>query len=384
MSTRRRTTSQTCSMDDDDDSVQAVAERTLADLQGDPPALRRYLQEATYRACGPGLAGPGADAASDVLLRTLLAAEELLVPDEATFARLLNAAVRERKLLVVRSLARHGSRRGFAPTPSAASGLSLRTDSELLAALRDWFPDVVPRASALVHPHAAHTWFLVQKAAAERPVIALLAMLCIDPGHSDAVRAEALRRLYPRARVFGVAGGTRPGSDAQLFGDLRRLTCFVRKAGARGDTDCIAQRDATVLLLDYFWMPQTYLRPESNCSTHGYGTGWFTVQLPAFFAHGGRVAVLPNDRWGLLRGMAEEARWTELTPLDRSEADRHHPLWRATAAATATEAWSLRRDRQRTNELAAAEYLDPDHPFLLVWPRGGRFDDAVRHLHSGK
>ena len=216
------------------------------------------------------------------------------------------------------------------------------------------------------------------------PGLALLGVHYQDPlrlSTVDAARANAVQLLFPGLRVIGVATHDGQSTPSHLEADFRSPRAW--SAGERGTADAICSRGVEIFVLDYFWLQDVYLREDSVRTTNGYGNAWTREQIPTFLSCGGRLAILPNDRWGnvgrmvqcdasLLRGLGIVA-----VLATTEQAYSVNPLWYATAAAARSPGWGAtvpRDQQQRTNALSHREYLDSVHPFYLFY-KGEQFAD---------
>ena len=164
-------------------------------------------------------------------------------------------------------------------------------------------------------------------------------------------------------------------SVTTLQADVRFNGSWYRWSKRTGvDPDTITGRGVTIFLLDYFWLECGYY--TSVQQLNGYGARWFSDTLPLFFAHGGCIALLPNDRWGELEKMVQQrvsgsgADEIGVEYLDVSTADRVHSLYIATAWITDARTGFLRGvddQNERNNDSAVRQYLNPAKPFLLAF-----------------
>jgi hypothetical protein len=144
-----------------------------------------------------------------------------------------------------------------------------------------------------------------------------------------------------------------------------------------------------VFILDYYWSPPLYFWAEYT--TDGYGASWFSHHLPLFFEHGGVITLLPNDKDGALLQMhntdTRPFHFLNVAPISQHLAAMSHPFYSATDLITDFESGQLRgvactHGSHRTNASAVKEYLNPTHPFLLVYNITSFFSlqDACAHL----
>ncbi len=204
--------------------------------------------------------------------------------------------------------------------------------------------------------------------------------------HPDTVRLNALQAICS-LRVFGVANARASDEidELALTGDFRRVNLWF-KSRKRGTCDTITGRQAVVILLDYYWLPSTYLDVCSDVTDNGYGRNWVCTLIPLAFKHGAKVVILPNDRWGHIKAMIkgdghilknDGQIWFYLT---HEEALCYHPLFRATEIAVHSRGWnaSVRKDqRHRINQTAYDTYLDPLNPFVVF--ANGLLDLNTKH-----
>ena len=196
------------------------------------------------------------------------------------------------------------------------------------------------------------------------------------PVHSDTVRATELRHMLKPHNVVCLQNGNvgNAASNDSLTVDFRAIRGWYRRCrDGKVDPDTIIGRGVTIFILDYYWLPQIYY--EQNNHPNGYGGGWFAKLIPFFFQEGGIIAVLPNDKFGMLRamhaaavvdgGVTEGVKW-----LTKKDALLCHPLYMATESITvdgALRGAGLSHGGGRTNATQAETYLDKQHPFCLVY-----------------
>jgi hypothetical protein len=215
--------------------------------------------------------------------------------------------------------------------------------------------------------------------------------------HSDTTRFKAVKdRLPARWRVFGITSGPDvPSTDSTLNGDLRHEDVWYNSSRRqRGDT--ITARGASVFVLDYYFIPTSYLDSPRYRPILGYGNQWFARLIPIFIEHGGLVVLLPNDKNGLVRAMYTDSPSTSLSVslLTRREASMYHPLYSATDAITNFTTNELRgtgasHGRGKTNASQLHIYSNMDHPFFLIYKKASfasifEVYALLRELTAGK
>jgi hypothetical protein len=219
--------------------------------------------------------------------------------------------------------------------------------------------------------------------------------------HSDTVRFNAVKdRLPARWRVFGISSGPHVTStDSTLNGDLRHEDVWCNSSRRqRGDTvvDTITARGATVFVLDYYFIPTSYLYSPRYRPIMGYGNQWFARLIPIFIEHSGLIILLPNDKNGLIRAMHTDSPSPSLSVslLTKREASMYHPLYSATDAITNFATNELRgtgasAGREKTNASQLHIYSNTDHPFFLIYKTASFASIAevyalLRELTGGK
>jgi hypothetical protein len=132
-------------------------------------------------------------------------------------------------------------------------------------------------------------------------------------------------------------------------------------------------RRCTIFLLDYFYLPDIYLQLKQNIGD-GYGTEWGLTILPNFFANGGNIAILPNDKWDRMRNLLNAPQITvySIVTLSTADARLYHPLYAATDAITDSATGTLNgtghcNTRRRNNDTQQRLYLHPETPFYVVY-----------------
>jgi hypothetical protein len=232
-------------------------------------------------------------------------------------------------------------------------------------------------------------------ASVAEPVVALpqvladvLFVLALAPSrvgkeHVDSVRFAALASALAStgASLFGVSNQVE-STVTTLMGDIRRKRCWYTE-NPRGSQDTVASRFGNIGILDHYWCPAEYFARRTT-GPNGYGDKWFSEILPLFFAHGGILFLLPNDKDGLVRAMHSKAMHSKAPPtcldislLTLTSAEMCHPLYVSTDTITDFDKGELRGvaksttmntyGRNRTNALAVEAYLDPEYPFILVY-----------------
>jgi hypothetical protein len=133
-------------------------------------------------------------------------------------------------------------------------------------------------------------------------------------------------------------------------------------------------RDCKVFILDYYYTPRIYLTREETSAVHGYGADWGQLLLSTFFGNGGWVAILPHDKWNIIRDMLTESRTTEyfFVPLSNREARLYNPLYAATEIIIDASSGTLNGtgncdSLKRSNILQQRLYLNPEIPFYVVY-----------------
>jgi hypothetical protein len=189
--------------------------------------------------------------------------------------------------------------------------------------------------------------------------------------HSDSLRARQLRAMVTDdVVVFCVSNSTGidPGSLSTIQCDVRRMKSWT--TNHRFGAGSIPGRGVNYFFLDYFWLPPIYYDPHDERNDEGYGGRWFSHILPGFFAHGGLIAILPNDYGGFLKRMATASPGICTTFLSVEDALVCHPLFMATHALTCDDLLvgaSNRHGGARTNESSVRQWLDPVYPFYLAF-----------------
>ena len=212
--------------------------------------------------------------------------------------------------------------------------------------------------------------------------------------HPDTIRCNATKAIC-QLSVFGVGGSRTEKDKVALQGDIRRRTTWgPRDTGRGGVSDTIMDRRCKVVILDYYWLQRSYFDSLSNTNRNGYGNAWVSEIIPTAFKAGLKVAILPNDRWGYVKEMAGDetgnlrkagGKYAHMTV---QQAMRYNPLFRATEAAVASEAWSpsIKDDQaHRTNLSATVQYLHQTSPFLVFYNTKeglASYDDALAYLES--
>lgn len=189
------------------------------------------------------------------------------------------------------------------------------------------------------------------------PSVTLLLGMHVDTEmiHTDDIRANALMQLY-NTDVQGVARREDDQYNTQQnFARLDGWKEFLHKF----------LKPVRMVFLDYYFLVALYFRHD------GYGNQWLSSTLPYYFSHGGYVAILPNDAWGMVTNMIKR------TPpvgfkhhfMNLNETFEYHPLWKATALAEDDEAWdaSLQQDKHKTNLTAYGNNLKHRQPFILFY-----------------
>lgn len=183
--------------------------------------------------------------------------------------------------------------------------------------------------------------------------------------HPDGVRAKTCQALY-NMHVYGFAKRHLTSTPTQLDSDIRSLRAWWYR---KSDVDTVERRNTTIAILDHFWLENTYFDSKSE---NGYGSSWCTRLIPEFFKRGGKVILMPNDRWGNVKRMWLQSGAVKgmcACYLTLADAKLYHPLWVATDAAQASTAWSgvIKSQQHRTNELALNMYLVPRNPFIMFY-----------------
>jgi hypothetical protein len=187
--------------------------------------------------------------------------------------------------------------------------------------------------------------------------------------HSDTVRMNTLQTLYPSARVWGVSVQNHPLGSVEtptwVHADVR-ARAFWATSGA------LSVRKTCVLIVDYRWCPSVYFEPTAIGL--GYGSKWFSRNLPNFFCHGGMVCFLPNTPSVQLLRQTHLEKSYHVDTLSRFECS-WNPLFRATDVATEQgvgptgEPWSATVGALMAgvSNANALRELHRDNPFLLCY-----------------
>jgi hypothetical protein len=193
--------------------------------------------------------------------------------------------------------------------------------------------------------------------------------------HSDSARFFSLHdMLLPDVALFCVSHGAT--TAVNLNADLRYAESWVHTRCVRDGSikDTVVNRECTVFLLDYFFLPSIYLTRKETKAVHGYGADWGRLLLPTFFRNGGWAAILPHDQWDIMRENLQESRTTEFSyfTLSSTEALRYHPLYAATEAITDTVTGTLNGtgncDSMLRNNMSQQRlYLNRETPFFVVY-----------------
>ena len=176
----------------------------------------------------------------------------------------------------------------------------------------------------------------------------------------------------PQTRVLCMSNAVKNSTGCTVCGDLRNPRAWFSTRGA-GASQTIAGQGTTIFLLDYFFLPSIYYKSGENIGD-GYGGRWFSHLLPLFFQHGGHIAILPNDKWGLLEQMRRLRLCdgsSESVMLTTEDAGLYHPLFMATQVVTSALGSLIgvadTHQSERNNGTQIDQYLDPQHPFCLVY-----------------
>jgi hypothetical protein len=215
------------------------------------------------------------------------------------------------------------------------------------------------RSAKCKHPDTARMDQLAQMVAADVKVVALTC----DPLPCSCVG--------PCARACNGSECAQP-SEQQMLCDVRSPRIWSR--GPRAHADTIGGRRTDLLIFDYFWSPDIYWK-DGEKQGGGYGGDWVT-KLTEFFSKSGSLALLPNDKVGMVRGMIEQMPiripWVKL--LTTEDANTFHPLYMATESITERHpdgdiltGVDDPGHLGRTNATATDQYLDQHHPFVLFY-----------------
>jgi hypothetical protein len=184
--------------------------------------------------------------------------------------------------------------------------------------------------------------------------------------HPDEVRMNSLQQvLASGVRAVAITMEEKVKSDPhQAVLDIRSARGWRSRVEG---VDTIENREIFLLIVDYFFVPKEYYgRSKAGL---GYGLDW-VVKLTTFFAWGGGMALMPNDKHGSLRRDLQDPEWC--MKLTEEDATRVHPLFIATAAVTAPCGRLIgvndknHKDRGANSE-AIKQWLDKKHPFLLCY-----------------
>ena len=190
--------------------------------------------------------------------------------------------------------------------------------------------------------------------------------------NTDSVRCNTTQHYCPNMRVISVSREATediPG-PTHIVGDVRSTALWLPPK-TRTPSPTLISHNVTICILDYYFLNTLYFERD-----HGYGDKWFTDTIPSFFAHGGKLVILPNDKFNKVMKLWEAH---TITPKLNTTAtmclhlipdhQKHtNPLYHATDIATASPAWQhIHKDvRDKTNE-QEKNWLDKDHPFLLIY-----------------
>jgi hypothetical protein len=200
--------------------------------------------------------------------------------------------------------------------------------------------------------------------------------------HTDTARANALGLLYD-LDVFGASELSEkdPHHIDVRFSSRGMRKVFQTVINSTG-------KSPSLMMMDYFWLENTYLSRKHA----GYGGDWISTFADMFFRDGGRVFIMPMDRWGqVLRSLSEDYPGHrhlynyELMSLDKTY--QHHPLWISTEAASKSAAWftDVGKDTHKTNMGAYAQFLNHETPFLMMYTNAYKSsEDAYAYLDSLK
>ena len=173
------------------------------------------------------------------------------------------------------------------------------------------------------------------------------------------------RQMTDTGTTLQSSGGHTP---THLSGDFTSQRNWTKQT--RGDPDTILSRNITILILDYYFLTINYFRPDGM---YTYGSQWFTMILPSFFKNKGKIAFLPNDKWGEVIGMwnntltnQQHRKSYEIELIKTEDLERLFPLWKATELANRDPAWQSITEHQKTNG-TARKNLNQSYPIIMVY-----------------
>jgi hypothetical protein len=198
--------------------------------------------------------------------------------------------------------------------------------------------------------------------------------------HPDTVRMDQLQKLFGQGVELLAVGLNSEGSAVAGKKDPRQLSLDIRERrswySGVSSNDTIVSRGVFLILVDYFWLPPSYYRNGEKQGL-GYGGKWFSHHLPVFFAQGGGVVIFGNDHDGVLLALLQLSSTLEASSvlLTVEEARKIHPLYMATEAVTTISnddgtsqlTGVYTEHAHKTNKYVTAEYLNVQHPFVLVY-----------------
>ena len=185
--------------------------------------------------------------------------------------------------------------------------------------------------------------------------------------HPDEVRMDSLQRTVATGvRAVAITMEEKAKSTPhQAVLDIRSINRGWRSRIEGVDT--ILNREIFLVIVDYFYLPSEYYG-RSNKGL-GYGLDW-TTKLTTFFAWGGGMALMPNDKRGNLKEDLQDPTWCLV--LTEEDATRVHPLFMATASVTGPCGRLIGVDDRvhadrGANAEAIRQWLDEEHPFFLCY-----------------